>query len=333
MSVEYLVVIGASSGGFSAVSEVVRGLPAGLPAAVCVVVHISPESPGTLPLLLNRAGALPAAQVTGKQTLEQGRIYVAQPDHHLLIEPGSVRAARGPKEHRFRPAVDPLFRSAAQVYGPRVIGVVLSGHLDDGTSGLWAIKKLGGTAIVQDPRDAEFSSMPEHAARHVPVDYCLPLADIAPLLTRLTATTVHGRPVVTDDSVDPLDIEVRIAGGESARDAGLEALGPPSGFACPECHGVLLELREENRQRYRCHTGHAYSAASLRAALDEEIDRALWIGIRTFDEASRILKHMSIHGADADTDRAQLEQGAKDAEADRQVLRSVADRRGRTGMP
>src|SRR4051794_15988643 len=175
----HLVVIGTSGGGIEALRELAAGLPADFPAPIAVVMHTSPQAPGILPDILQRAGALPAVNAKNGERLRPGTIYVPPPDHHLLIEPGRVRISRGPRENRFRPAIDPLFRSAAQVYGPGAIGVLLTGSLDDGTAGLWAIKRLGGVAIVQDPADALFPDMPRSAIEHVEVDHVVPLADVA----------------------------------------------------------------------------------------------------------------------------------------------------------
>src|SRR5687767_8151066 len=181
-----IVVIGTSAGGIDALRTIAAALPADFPAPIAVVMHSAPDSPGVLHEIIDRAGPLSALRARNGQRLEAGRIYVAPPDRHLLIEPGRVRVTRGPKENRFRPAIDPLFRSAAQVYGPAAIGVILTGNLDDGTAGLWAMKKLGGTAVVQDPSDALFPSMPTSALTHVPVDHCVPLSEMVPLLARLT---------------------------------------------------------------------------------------------------------------------------------------------------
>src|SRR4051812_48773078 len=170
MRVNQIVVIGTSSGGVDALRTIVAALPQDFPAAICVVMHTSPESPGILSDLLDRSGPLKTVTPQPKERFTPGTIYVAPPDFHMLVEPGGLRLTKGPKENRFRPAVDPLFRSAAQVYGPAVIGVILSGNLDDGTAGLWAIKQLGGVTIVQDPRDAVYAGMPESAIRHVDVD-------------------------------------------------------------------------------------------------------------------------------------------------------------------
>src|SRR5438309_10758162 len=179
-----VVVIGTSAGGLDALRTIVAELPEDLPVPICIVMHMAPQSPGVLHEILERAGRLPAVSVTQSERLMPGRIYVAPPDHHILLEPGRVKPTKGPRENRFRPAIDPLFRSAAQVYGPRAIGVILTGNLDDGTAGLCTIKQLGGVAVVQDPDDALYPSMPASALNHVNVDHRVPLTAIAPLLLR-----------------------------------------------------------------------------------------------------------------------------------------------------
>jgi two-component system, chemotaxis family, protein-glutamate methylesterase/glutaminase len=187
MIAKRVVVIGASAGGIDALRVLVSGIPEALPAAICIVIHTSPESRSVLAEILKRFTALPVSQPCDGQRLEAGHIYVAPPDRHLVIEPGRLRVTKGPREHRFRPAIDPMFRSAAQVFGPNAIGVVLTGNLDDGVAGLWTIKKLGGTAIVQDPSEAQFSSMPLQALTNVNVDHVVPLAHIPRLLVELTS--------------------------------------------------------------------------------------------------------------------------------------------------
>lgn len=185
-----IIVIGASAGGFEAFKKIVQDLPPDLDASIFIVWHMSPDIRGILPEVLNKLNKIDAAHAYDQEPIKPNRIYVAPPDHHLLIEEGRVRVTRGPKENRFRPAVDPLFRSAAYTYGSRVIGVVLSGALDDGTAGLWRIKNNGGIAVVQDPADADVSSMPENALREVHVDYCVPVADLGGLLAKLSSEEV-----------------------------------------------------------------------------------------------------------------------------------------------
>jgi two-component system, chemotaxis family, protein-glutamate methylesterase/glutaminase len=288
-----IIVVGASAGGIEALRTIAGGLPKDLPASVFVVLHTSPESPGVLAHILARAGALPASSAVDGERIQPGRIYVAPPDRHLVIEPNRVRLTRGPKENRFRPAVDPLFRSAAQVYGPRVVGVVLTGNLDDGTAGLWAVKRLGGTAIVQDPEEALAPSMPRSALRQVRVDYCLPVAEIAPVLARLATEPSDEEGVY--EVPDEMEIEVRIAKEDTALDAGVLKLGEPSNYSCPECHGVLLQLLEEKRIRFRCHTGHAYSVESLLAEITEGVEDSIWSAVRSIEESVLLLRHMAEH--------------------------------------
>jgi two-component system chemotaxis response regulator CheB len=321
---ERIVVIGTSAGGLEALRCLVTALPEHFPAPICIVMHTAPQSPGVLHEILARAGKLPAVSVHRSDRLTGGVIYVAPPDCHLVVEPGLVRATRGPKENRFRPAIDPLFRSAAQVYGPAAIGVILTGNLDDGTAGLGTIKQLGGTTIVQDPDDAMYPSMPLSALQHVKVDHRIALADLAPLLVRLTATAVQGAEEFTVPH--NIDVEVNIAKEQHPRDAGLEAISQPSPYACPECHGVLLQLKDEGRIRFRCHTGHAYSIESLVADVDQGIDTALWNAIRALEEATLLLQRIASllpSGGDA----ARLEGRADDVRRQSDALRQIANAR------
>ena len=288
-----IVVVGASAGGIEAVRTLVGSLPADFPASLFIVLHTSPEAPSMLADILDRSGRLPSLTPDDGERIRPGTIYVAPPDRHLLVEPNRVRVTRGPKENRFRPAIDPLFRSAAQTYGPRVVGVILTGYLDDGTAGLWTVKQLGGTAIVQDPADALVPFMPLNAMTHVEVDYSLPVEEIAPLLVRLTteAAEEEGAFQVPKE----VEIEVNIAKEQKALDAGVLQLGEPSNYACPECHGVLLQMKEGTLFRFRCHTGHAYSIESLLTDITEKMDDALWNSIRAFEEGELFMRHMAQH--------------------------------------
>jgi two-component system chemotaxis response regulator CheB len=289
-----IIVIGTSAGGIEALRTLVGGLPQDFNASIFIVLHTAPESPGILAEILARAGHLPATNARNRERIQPGRIYVAPPDHHLLLEPGIVRTTRGPRENRFRPAIDPLFRSAAQTYGPRVVGVILTGGLDDGTAGLWAVKQLGGVTVVQDPHDALVPSMPESAMQNVRVDYCLPLEKIAQTLLSLTS-----EPLIEEgaykDVPERMNIEIKIAKEDKALDIGVLTLGDPSYFTCPECHGVLLQLKEESRVRFRCHTGHAYSFESLQSEVQEMIEDSLWSAVRAIDENVMLLKHQAEH--------------------------------------
>ena len=291
-----IIVIGTSAGGVKALSTIVEQLPHDLNAAIFIVLHISPHQRSNLPEILSKAGNLTAAHARDGEPIARGRIYVAPPDRHLLIEPGEVRITKGPKENRFRPAIDPLFRSAAYAYGPRVIGVVLTGALDDGTAGLWAIKDRGGITVVQDPDDAEQRSMPWTALNNVEVDYCLRVTEIAKVLVTLTQGLIG--PERGSLVSDKLGIETKISLGHDAADLDVTQLGKLSEFSCPECHGTLIEIMDGKLQRYRCHTGHAFSEASLLAELTDSVEELLWNSIRAIEERIRLLKHLKQHSAD-----------------------------------
>ncbi|MHB8597769.1 MAG: chemotaxis protein CheB [Ktedonobacteraceae bacterium] len=204
-----IIVIGASAGGVEALITLTATLPPNLQAAVFIVLHIPAQSPSMLPDILNRAGSLKVVSATDNAKIEYGHIYVAPPDFHLLVESEHIRVVSGPRENRHRPAIDPLFRSAASAYGSRVMGVILTGSLDDGTAGLQAIKRCGGLAIVQDPQDALFPSMPLSALANVQVDYTLPLAQIGPLLGNLSheSTSAEGAIAVDEDMKKELRLE------------------------------------------------------------------------------------------------------------------------------
>jgi two-component system chemotaxis response regulator CheB len=287
-----IVAIGGSAGALEATRAMCGALPFDFPAPILVVLHTAAHSPGVVGDILDRAGPLRAANATDHERICRGRIYVAPPDFHLLVEPGLLRLAKGPKENRFRPAIDPLFRSVAQVYGPRATGVLLSGHLDDGTAGLWTIKQLGGHTIVQDPREAEYVSMPESAIRHVRPDEVLSTSEIPAALIERTAAAFAPEPQA---AVPGLDVEVQIAKEHSPMKAGIFDLGTPSTIACPECHGVLLRIKEGDRDRFRCHTGHAYSLDSLLADMRERAEDAQWSAVRAMQERVMLLRHAATH--------------------------------------
>ncbi len=289
-----IIVIGTSSGGIEALKELVAGLPQELNAAVFITLHVAPYSLGILPEILERAGPLPASNAKDWEHFERGHIYIAPPDHHLIVEEaGHVRVTRGPRENRFRPAIDPLFRSAAHAFGPRVIGVIMTGWLDDGTAGIWAVKQRGGTTIVQHPEEAFAPAMPLNAIKHVEIDHIIPLKEIAPLLVRLTSETAaeEGAYPVSEE----METEVKIAREDNAIESGIERWGKPSLYACPECHGVLLQLKEGENVRFRCHTGHAYSVDALLAEFTERTEDSLWNAIRALEENVILMRHLATH--------------------------------------
>lgn len=286
-----VVVVGASAGGVETLRTLVAALPASLPAAIFVVVHFPPGSTSVLPRILSRHGPLPAEHPRDGAPFEQGRIYVAPPDHHLLVKRGTVRLVRGPRENASRPAVDPLFRSAARAYGPRVLGLVLSGNLDDGTAGLASVKRWGGLAAAQDPEDALYGGMPGSAIAHVDVDRVLTLAEMPRFLEEAVGMQVHDD---TDEELaargaDEPDVTELAAAlrAEEARE------GVPSAFTCPECHGALWEVREGELTRYRCRTGHAYNVETLFAHQGEAMEAALWTALTALEERAAMAGRMA----------------------------------------
>lgn len=292
-----IVVIGSSSGGVTALLALVKTLPADFPAPIFVVQHVAADSPSILPQLLSTASALVAKHPQNGEVIAPGTIYVAPPDHHLLVEDDRVLVTRGPKENRFRPSVDALFRSAAYTYGPRVIGVVLTGYLDDGTSGLWTVQRLGGLAVVQDPHDAQSPAMPSNALAFVTADYVVPLAELGSLLVRLTTEPAPGKPPVTKAELDLLKIELTIAKQDNAFELGIIDRGKLTPFTCPDCHGALTQLVEGRLIRFRCHTGHAYTVSALLGEVTESVESLLYQSMRGLEETKMLLHQLGEHFA------------------------------------
>ncbi|MDB6123055.1 MAG: CheB methylesterase [Pedosphaera sp.] len=287
-----VIVVGASAGGIEAFGKLLKDLPADLPAAILMVIHTSPQSPYVLPKILNRAGTLKVLErLNDGHPLRPGHVYVAPPDVHLLTERGQVRLISGPKENRHRPAIDPLFRSAAYEYGERVIGVLLTGNLDDGTSGLMAIKERGGIVVVQDPKDALYPDMPRNFLEQQKADYCLPLSEIGPLLAKLVKE--RGKKGKAKPVSKRLEIENGIAKLKPTNLDQMEVLGKPSSLTCPECDGGLWEIKEGKKLRFRCREGHAYSGESLIEGQSESVETALWAAVRALEERVTILQRLA----------------------------------------
>ena len=313
-----VVVVGASAGGVEALMGLVRALPADLPAAVFVVLHVPPTGTSLLPEILSRRGPLPARHPADGEAFRPGQIYVAPPDRHLLVQRGRVCLTRGPRENRARPAVDPLFRSAARAYGPRAVGVVLSGTLDDGTAGLLAVRSRGGVGIAQDPTEALFPSMPLSCIEHGAVDLTLPVADIAATLAHLAREDVAAGdlgPVPRD-----LDLEVEMAETDAGTAAHDVHPGQPSALACPDCGGVLWELQDGGPLRFRCRVGHAYSTDSLLAQQTEALEDALWAALRGLEEQAALARRL-VERADG---RRQPTVAARFAEQERAAAERAA---------
>ncbi len=266
-------------------------LPANYPAAVFVVVHLAPEAPSVLADILDRASPLPVTVARNGCRIRKGTVTIAPPDMHLMLEEHTIVLSRGPRENRHRPSIDVLFRSAAVVFGPRVTGVVLSGMLDDGSAGLWAIKRRGGVAVVQDPDDAEFPDMPRNAMEVVVVDECAPAKDLAPTLVRIASEPVQA---IVEVAPRNMTSEVRMAAQNDTSMEELDALGHRVPFTCPECGGALWEL-EGGGPRFRCHVGHAYSLRTLANEQAARVEAALWAGLRKLEEAERLAQRMETH--------------------------------------
>jgi two-component system chemotaxis response regulator CheB len=308
MTADRLIVVGGSAGAVEALRELARRLPADLPAAVCVVVHFPSSSSSYLPDILRRAGRLPARHAVSGEVLQPGVIYVAPPDHHLLVNGGRLLLSRGPRQNGHRPAVDPLFRTAARAYGPALVGVVLSGTLDDGAVGLAAIKAHGGLAVVQHPDEAMFDGMPRAALDMTRVDYVAPSADLAPLLTRLAAALPGAilppqeEPLMTGLPDESQDARV-VAEDKAALEQGGRS-GQPSILTSPDFGGTVWELNHGGVLRYRCHVGHAYAPDSLEAAHTEALEGALWTAVRTLEENAALARRLAHRARQQDNERA-----------------------------
>ena len=323
MSKHDIIVIGASAGGVEALKQLVAQLPDNFLGTLFIVLHISPEYRSLLPQILARLCPLPVVHATDSEAHQPGRIYIAPPDRHLVVEQGHMRVTRGPKENRFRPSVDVLFRSAARAYGKRVIGVILTGALDDGAAGMFAVQERGGIAVVQDPEDALYPSMPYSAMKAVAVDHCVPISELGSLLVSLTNEAIQDLGVFPVS--DFMEIEVGIAREDNAFKNGVMKLGEPSPYTCPECHGVLLRLKQGKLIRFRCHTGHAYSANSLLVEVTKSIDDALWNTLRGIEESEMLMSHIAQHLREAnDVDTAELFlQKADDAQRRAELVRQA----------
>lgn len=285
-----IIVIGASVGGIEAVSKLLSGLPPDLNAAVFVVIHIG-AAESRLAQVLNRTSKLPVSQAVDGAKIVPGHVYVAAPDHHLVLTPGEMRLVFGPREHFTRPAIDPLFRSAALSFGSRVIGVVLTGGRADGAAGLLAIKDFGGIGIVQDPADAFAPSMPRSAIARVAVDHICPLSEIPALLTRYDPPDPG--PAPAQPSLIELEHKLSVLEICPAGESELNQLGVPSSLTCPECGGVLYCVRDTRLLRYRCAAGHAMAAETLLERLEEVREQASWSAVRAITEEAALLRQMS----------------------------------------
>jgi two-component system chemotaxis response regulator CheB len=283
-----VVVVGASAGGVEALTQFAAGLPSDIPYAILVTLHMPPNAPSVLAKIIDRHAPLPAKTAIDGEPLEAGRIYVAAPDRHLLLHDHEVVLSEGPTENGHRPAINALFRSAALHFGPHAIGVVFSGVLDDGVLGAAAIRSRGGITVAQRPDDAQFPALPQNAIDAGVIDHQVAAADAGTLIKQLTERDIEEREMERDIS---MELENRIAMGRKyAVTIDSEALGPPSGYTCPDCNGSLMGLGEKS---FRCRVGHAWTAEALLEARDAEVENALWIALRSLQEKARMSRRLA----------------------------------------
>lgn len=283
-----IIVIGGSTGSIQVLKRLCAGLPGDLPAAVFVVVHVGAEGHNLLADILDGCGPLPVSTAKDGEPIERGRIYVAAADHHLLLWDGMIRLGRGPRENMTRPAIDPLFRSAAAGYGSRVVGVVLSGQLNDGSAGLAAVKQCGGLAVVQNPSDAEAGDMPRSALLSCGVDYEAPTSDLAALLARLAREPAG--PLVA--APPGIALEAGFALGQASDSPTLRQIATPCTISCPACGGVLSEVHDQHPLRFRCQIGDAYTAECLDHEQSGPTHEALGVALRTLEARATLMERM-----------------------------------------
>jgi len=322
MSVRDIIVVAGSAGAIQEVRTLVGALPRGFAGAVFVVLHTATEGPGLLAGILARSGPLEATMARQGEPIEHGHVYVAPPNHHLLLTPGHIALGLGPRENGFRPAADPLFRTAAETYGPRVVGIVLSGGLDDGSLGLREIKEHGGVTIVQDPEEALHPSMPRSAMKSVEIDYVLSVRAMAAMLVELTErdTRKGGTAMKSRNK--------RVSDPAGAADLAMKAdllNGAPAPFVCPQCGGALWELQAGQLTHYRCHVGHGYTTDALLADMDKELEDALWVALRTLEDSAALRRRMGRDARDRKMPNLakQYEEAAEGIEQRAGVIREV----------
>jgi two-component system, chemotaxis family, protein-glutamate methylesterase/glutaminase len=314
-----IIVMGTSAGGLDALDKIIGHLPTDLPASIFIVQHLALENDGSaLVKRLSKQKAFECNFARDGQSFKRGCIYIAPPDKHLLIDKGKLIVSKGARENRYRPAIDPLFRSAAVAYGPKVIGMILTGLLDDGTSGLIAIKRCGGVTIVQDPKEAEYPDMPQSALNNLKVDYIVPLAKMSALLENLVRGPCGLSRAIPADIKSEALIAERVLSDVNA----VNALGYQVPYNCPNCGGVLWEMKKGNEHRYRCHTGHSFTATALLTSQSERIEETLWISLRMFEERRNLLNNMA-HREQRPRSRASYQDRAKETEIHIERIRAM----------
>jgi two-component system, chemotaxis family, protein-glutamate methylesterase/glutaminase len=319
-----IVTIGCSAGGVEALPIVLGKLPRDTPAAFFVVMHVAAMSESFLPGIIGRSTKMPCAHAIDGEPIEHGRIYVAPPNRHLLLQADKVVVGHGPKENRHRPAVDPLFRSAAQYFGSRVIGVILTGSLDDGTAGLQAVKRCGGLAVVQHPDDALAPGMPLSAVQYVQVDHVVPIEKMGALLKRLISKPAGEKASAGCHE----DASIYNQGATMTKQEMEARFGPPSALVCPECQGPIWEVTEDRHSQFRCLVGHYFSPESFVAEEAEAVERALWVAVKTLQERADLLKRLAEKSDSmAQTiSAASFREKAQESQAHADVIRGILNR-------
>jgi two-component system chemotaxis response regulator CheB len=320
-----IVVVGASAGGVEALGKLAATLPQEVPAAILVVLHVLATGTSVLPSILARAGPLPATSARHGERIERGHIHVAPPDHHLLVADGRTQLTHGPRENGHRPAVDALFRSAARAYGDRVIGVVLSGTLDDGTAGLRMVQECGGTTLVQDPADCLYDGMPQSAIDHGAADHVVGISAMAELICELIDSPIEPGDRATGAAFEP-QAELSAAGRSAWR-------GEPSGLTCPECGGALWERQEGDLIRFKCHVGHAYSSESMQAEQGVALEAALWSALRSLEERADLFRRLARRSSHSTETATRYEGKAAEVTGHADAVRQTIAELGRAPGP
>jgi two-component system chemotaxis response regulator CheB len=329
-----LVVVGASAGGVEALRTLVSGLPPEFPAAILVVLHVASEGTSVLAQILGRSGPLPSSFAIDGERLQRGHVYVAPADHHLLVRDGIAHLSQGPRENGHRPAIDPLFRSAARAGGARCVGVVLSGLLDDGASGLQLVHNHGGATVVQHPDDAMFPSMPLAALEATSVDRVVPIAQMADVLCELVDVPLDRSAPAELPEDPPSERAINGRDRVEIEDPSQTALlveGPPTALTCPECGGALWEHDNGGTRRYTCHVGHAYSQGSLVEEQGRALETSLWSAVRSLEERADIQRRLARRASGGR--RGLYEDRAAEAADHATALREMLGRIGRLAVP
>lgn len=290
-----IIVIGTSAGGMEAICALIKELPDNLPAAIFIIQHLSQDSSSDyLVKRMAKQTSLKVKVAEHDEVFQKGVIYMVPADRHMLLTSKRILVVKGPRENQFRPAVDPLFRSAAAYHGSKVIGVILTGMMSDGTAGMEAVKRSGGITVVQDPDDAEHPDMPRNAMRKVTIDYVVPVREMGVLLYNLSKTPSRDSIMVPQDILNEAQIVERImTNGAMTSIDKMDSLGERSNISCPECGGALWELKQGNVTRFRCHSGHAYNEESLLNSMDSSLEETLWVSMRILEERRSMLENMA----------------------------------------